>query len=147
MLALTATAAPPVRDEIVERLGLRDPDDRRPRLRPPEPRARASSASTRRATSDEALLEAVAAADRPGIVYAATRKRTEELAAALRDRGVEADAYHAGLKAAAREAVQERFMASDADVIVATMAFGMGVDKPDVRFVFHAEVPESVDAY
>src|SRR4029079_12521028 len=96
---------------------------------------------------DEALLDAVAEAYRPGIVYAATRKRTEALAAALRDRGVEADAYHAGLKAAAREAVQERFMASDADVIVATTAFGMGVDKPDVRFVFHAEVPESVDSY
>ena len=146
VLALTATAAPPVRAEIVERLGLRDPDivvrgfDR--------PNLELDVARFHEARhKDEALLEAVAEADRPGIVYAATRKRTEALAAALRDRGVEAVAYHAGLKAAAREAVQERFMASDADVIVATTAFGMGVDKPDVRFVFHAEVPESVDAY
>ena len=146
VLALTATAAPPVRAEIVERLGLRDPDiivrgfDR--------PNLELDVARFHEARhKDEALLEAVAEADRPGIVYAATRKRTEALAAALRDRGVEAVAYHAGLKAAAREAVQERFMASDADVIVATTAFGMGVDKPDVRFVFHAEVPESVDSY
>jgi ATP-dependent DNA helicase RecQ len=96
---------------------------------------------------DEALLDAVEAAAKPGIVYSATRKRTEELAAALAERGVEACAYHAGLRKSERESAQERFMDSDLDVIVATTAFGMGVDKADVRFVFHAEVPESVDAY
>ncbi len=146
VLALTATAAPPVRAEIVERLGLRDAEVvvrgfDRPNLELAVERFHEAR------HKDEALLEAVASADRPGIVYAATRKRTEALAASLRARGVQADAYHAGLRATAREAVQERFMASDADVIVATTAFGMGVDKPDVRFVFHAEVPESVDAY
>ena len=146
VLALTATAAPPVRAEILDRLGLRDPEVvvrgfDRPNLELAVERFH----DERR--KDEALLDAVAAAAKPGIVYAATRKRTETLAAALRERGVEADAYHAGLKASEREAVQERFMASDADVIVATTAFGMGVDKADVRFVFHAEVPESVDAY
>jgi len=96
---------------------------------------------------DEALLDAVVAAPKPGIVYAATRKRTEALAAALRDRGVDADPYHAGLKASEREATQERFMDHGAEVIVATTAFGMGVDKADVRFVFHSEIPESVDSY
>jgi ATP-dependent DNA helicase RecQ len=146
VLALTATAAPPVRDEIVERLGLRDPElVVRGFDRPNLDLAVARYHDARH--KDEALLDAVAAADTPGIVYAATRKRTEELAAALAGRGVEAIAYHAGLKAADREAAQERFMHSEVDVIVATTAFGMGVDKADVRFVFHAEVPESVDSY
>jgi ATP-dependent DNA helicase RecQ len=146
VLALTATAAPPVRDEIVDRLGLRDAEIvvrgfDRPNLDLAVERFHDAR------HKDEALLEAVAAAETPGIVYAATRKRTEELAAALAERGVEAIAYHAGLKAADREAAQERFMDSEVDVIVATTAFGMGVDKADVRFVFHAEVPESVDSY
>jgi ATP-dependent DNA helicase RecQ len=135
-----------VRDEIVERLGLRDAavvvrGFDRPNLDLAVERFHDAR------HKDEALLDAVAEADKPGIVYAATRKRTEELAAALGDRGVDAIAYHAGLKAADRETAQERFMDSDVDVIVATTAFGMGVDKADVRFVFHAEVPESVDSY
>src|SRR5689334_10156861 len=146
VLALTATAAPPVRDEIVARLGLRDPEIVvRGFDRPNLDLAVERFHDARR--KDEALLDAVVAADKPGIVYAATRKRTEELAAALAERGVEACAYHAGLRKAERETAQERFMESDLDVIVATTAFGMGVDKADVRFVFHAEVPESVDAY
>ena len=146
VLALTATAAPPVRDEIVDRLGLREPSVvvrgfDRPNLDLAVERFHEAR------HKDEALLQAVAEAERPGIVYAATRRRTEELAAALRERGVDAGAYHAGLKASEREAAQERFMASGVEVMVATTAFGMGVDKRDVRFVFHAEVPESVDAY
>jgi ATP-dependent DNA helicase RecQ len=146
VLALTATAAPPVRHEIVERLGLRDAElVVRGFDRPNIDLAVERFHDARR--KDEALLGAVAAADKPGIVYAATRKRTEELAAALAERGVEACPYHAGLKKSEREAAQERFMDSDLDAIVATTAFGMGVDKADVRFVFHAEVPESVDSY
>jgi ATP-dependent DNA helicase RecQ len=146
VLALTATAAPPVRDEIVERLGLRDAElvvrgFDRPNLDLAVERFHAAR------HKDEALLDAVAGAATPGIVYAATRKRTEELAAAVAERGVDAIAYHAGLKASERESAQERFMDSEVDVIVATTAFGMGVDKADVRFVFHAEVPESVDSY
>jgi ATP-dependent DNA helicase RecQ len=146
VLALTATAAPPVRREIVDRLGLRDPEVvvrgfDRPNLELSVERFHEAH------HKDEALLDAVAAASKPGIVYAATRKRTEALAAALAARGIDARAYHAGLKAADREAAQERFMDSEFDVIVATTAFGMGVDKPDVRFVFHSEIPESVDAY
>jgi len=146
VLALTATAAPPVRDEIVERLGLRDPEIVvRGFDRPNIDLAVERFHDDRH--KDEALLDAVAAAAKPGIVYAATRKRTEELAAALAEHGVEATAYHAGLKASEREAAQERFMDGGLEAIVATTAFGMGVDKADVRFVFHAEVPESVDSY
>jgi ATP-dependent DNA helicase RecQ len=146
VLALTATAAPPVRAEIIQRLGLRDPEVvvrgfDRPNIDLAVERFHEAR------HKDEALLDAVAAADKPGIVYAATRKRTEALSAALADRGVDATAYHAGLRADDREAAQERFMQSAVDVIVATTAFGMGVDKPDVRFVIHADVPESVDAY
>ena len=89
----------------------------------------------------------MAAAAKPGIVYAATRKRTEELAGALRGAGVDAAPTTPGMSAAEREAAQERFMDGEVDVIVATTAFGMGVDKADVRFVFHAEIPESVDSY
>src|SRR3954453_17848411 len=146
VLALTATAAPPVRAEIVERLGLRDAEV----IVRGFDRANLDLAVERfhdARLKDEALLDAIEAAAKPGIVYAATRRRTEELAAALAERGVEACAYHAGLRKSERESAQERFMDSDLDVIVATTAFGMGVDKADVRFVFHAEVPESVDAY
>jgi ATP-dependent DNA helicase RecQ len=146
VLALTATAAPPVRDEIVERLGLRDPEIVvRGFDRPNIDLAVERFHDVRH--KDEALLAAVQAAAKPGIVYAATRKRTEELAAALADRGVAAGAYHAGLRASDREAAQERFMDGGLGAIVATTAFGMGIDKADVRFVFHAEIPESVDSY
>jgi ATP-dependent DNA helicase RecQ len=147
VLALTATAAPPVREEIVRRLGLREPEIvvrgfDRPNLELAVERYHDER------HKDRALLERVAAAATPGIVYAATRKRTEQLAQALVERGVDAVAYHAGLKAARREAAQERFMVDGGTgVIVATTAFGMGVDKPDVRFVFHADVPESVDSW
>jgi ATP-dependent DNA helicase RecQ len=146
VLALTATAAPPVREEIIQRLGLKDPEVVvRGFDRPNIDLAVQRFHDERR--QREALLERVAEAPKPGIVYAATRRATEELAAALRDRGVEAAAYHAGLRASDREAVQEQFMESGAAVIVATTAFGMGVDKPDARFVFHAHVPDSVDSY
>jgi ATP-dependent DNA helicase RecQ len=144
-LALTATATPPVRDEIVERLGLRDPlvivaGFDRPNIDLAVDRV-ADEAAKR-----EALVRAVAAADPPGIVYTATRRRADDLAALLGGE-VRAAAYHGGLGARARRAAQDRFMAGDLDVIVATTAFGLGIDKPDVRFVFHADPAESLDAY
>jgi ATP-dependent DNA helicase RecQ len=146
VLALTATAAPPVREEIIHRLGLQDPEVVvRGFDRPNIDLAVDRFHDERRQRA--ALLDRTAEAPKPGIVYAATRRATEELAEGLRDRGVRAAAYHAGLKASAREAAHERFMDSDVDVIVATTAFGMGVDKPDVRFVHHAHVPDSVDSY
>ncbi|MDX6724823.1 MAG: ATP-dependent helicase RecQ, partial [Solirubrobacteraceae bacterium] len=146
VLALTATAAPPVREEIIQRLGLTDPEVVVRGFDRPNIDLAVERFHDERRQRD-ALLRRVAEARKPGIVYAATRRATEELAEALRERGVDAAAYHAGLRASAREDVQERFMESAVDVIVATTAFGMGVDKADVRFVFHAHVPDSVDSY
>src|SRR5215210_7711220 len=149
VLALTATAAPPVRDEICARLGLRDPNVvvrgfDRPNLHLEVDAFHGDEGGRRR---DRALLEQVAEAPVPGIVYVATRRHAEELAAALRERGVRARHYHGGMPAAPRHEVQEAFMDDELDAVVATTAFGMGVDKPNVRWVFHAEPADSLDAY
>ncbi|MET7465803.1 RecQ family ATP-dependent DNA helicase [Nonomuraea sp. NPDC005501] len=142
--ALTATAAPPVREEIVERLGMRDPLQivrgfDRPNI----------TLSVRRELADatDALVAAVLEQPQPGIVYTATRRRTSELAGRLAEAGLRAEAYHAGLRRGERDAVHGRFMAGELDVVVSTSAFGMGIDKPDVRYVFHSEIPGSLDAY
>jgi ATP-dependent DNA helicase RecQ len=146
VLALTATASPPVRHEIVERLGMREPQMivrgfDRPNIR------LAVEGFADEEDKRQALIARVVDAPKPGIIYAATRKHTEELAADLVEQGVHAVAYHAGMAAGERTRVQEAFMSDTADVIVATTAFGMGVDKLDVRFVYHLDVAESVDAY
>jgi ATP-dependent DNA helicase RecQ len=148
VLALTATAAPPVRAEIAEKLAMDDPEVivrgfDRPNIRLAVERFHDAEAKTR------ALIEAVAAATPPGIVYVATQKGSEELAERLRGAGVRAAAYHGGMSAKKRDAAQEGFMADDGDVdvMVATIAFGMGIDKPDVRFVYHHDISESLDAY
>jgi ATP-dependent DNA helicase RecQ len=145
-LALTATAAPPVRTEVVERLGLRDPavvvrGFDRPNIHLAVERHH----DARRKAA--ALLERVVALPKPGIVYVATRRAAERTTADLVAAGVRAAAYHAGLGVRARDAVQSRFMADELEVVVATTAFGMGVDKPDVRFVLHEAASESLDAY
>jgi ATP-dependent DNA helicase RecQ len=95
----------------------------------------------------EAVLRRVEFADKPGIVYVATHKNAESLAADLQQRGVDAVFYHGGLKAKEREEIQNRFMNGEVGVIVATNALGVGVDKPDIRFVYHADVSESLDGY
>jgi ATP-dependent DNA helicase RecQ len=146
VLALTATAAPPVRRDIVACLGLRHPvvvvgGVHRPNLflsveRHHDPAER-----------DRAVVDRVVGTGGDGIVYAATRRRCEELAAALERAGVDAAAYHGGLAAGRRREVEGAFLGGPLRVVVATTAFGMGIDKPDVRLVVHAEVPESVDAY
>ena len=146
VVALTATAAPPVREEIVERLGMDDPLQvvtgfDRPNL----------WLGVERFTDDEqkrqAVVEHALTEVKPGIVYAATRRESESYAAELSAFGLRAAAYHAGIRKADREAVQEAFMADELDVVVATTAFGMGIDKPNVRFVIHAAVAESLDSY
>jgi ATP-dependent DNA helicase RecQ len=141
LLALTATASPPIRTEIVERLRMRDPElivrgFDRPNIH------LAVETFFDEKPRDDALAERVAAARKPGIVYTATRARAEELAERLGGR-----AYHAGLRKSERDEVQAAFMDEELEVIVATIAFGMGVDKPNVRFVFHAEISDSVDSY
>jgi len=145
-LALTATAAPPVRAEIVERLGLRDPVEivrgfDRPNIHLAVVQHHDEKQKLR------VLVESVAAGERPAIVYTATRRRSEELAARLRAAGVAARPYHAGLHRHEREETQTAFMEDEIEVVVATIAFGMGVDKPNVRTVVHAEISDSVDSY
>jgi ATP-dependent DNA helicase RecQ len=149
ILALTATAAPPVRDEIVERLDLRDPKILvrgfdRPNIRLSVERFYGDGSGERK---QRALEARVAESPKPGIVYVATRREAEALAERLRDESVAAASYHAGMRPAERDDVQERFMDGDLDVVVATTAFGMGIDKANVRWVFNAEISESLDAY
>ena len=146
VLALTATAAPPVRREIAERLGLRDPQIivhgfDRPNIRLGVERHETAERQRR------ALIERAVAAEKPGIIYAATRKDTVAITEALVARGVVAAAYHAGLRPRERPATQDAFMADEIEVVVATVAFGLGIDKPNVRFVFHAAISDSLDSY
>jgi ATP-dependent DNA helicase RecQ len=151
VLALTATAAAPVREEIISVLRLRDPEVivkgfDRPNIWLGVRRFHDAEDKERALVDD--VVEA-SGPTHPGMVYVATQKGAEELAKTLADRGVRAAAYHGGMTAKKRDAAQEAFMdaGGDVDVMVATIAFGMGVDKPDVRFVFHLDVSESLDAY
>jgi RecQ family ATP-dependent DNA helicase len=145
VLALTATATPEVRRDIADALELRDPrifvaGFDRPNL----------FIEVLRVAGDKdklGRLLALARGPGPGIVYAATRKNVEKVVAALRGAGIEAAGYHAGMNDAERTSVQDAFVRGDAKVIVATNAFGMGVDKADIRFVAHFDAPRSVEAY
>ena len=148
IFAATATATPRVAGDVIVRLGLRNV-------------ARVTTGFDRpnlsylvvRSSNDQDRRQRIAAvlsdpAARPAIVYAGTRARTEELASALRrSLGVGVAAYHAGLDRESRDRAQRAFMADEVEVVVATNAFGMGIDKPDVRTVCHAAVPESLEAY
>jgi ATP-dependent DNA helicase RecQ len=155
VIALTATAAPPVRQDITTRLGLRDHREvvasfDRPNLH----------LEVRRFTGDAAKRAAVLAlvpdlvrepapqrSPGCGLLYTASRRDAETYAAELAAAGLRAAAYHAGVKAVDRERVHGDFLADRLDVVVATSAFGMGIDKPDVRFVVHASVQDSLDTY
>jgi ATP-dependent DNA helicase RecQ len=145
-LALTATANPSVREEITHRLGMRDPSvivsgfDRPNiwmgvRTFPDE------------AAKRGALLAEVEQAEKPGIIYVSSRRNAEEIANELNARGIKAAYYHGGMRAKERGPTQNDFMSGESDVIVATSAFGMGVDKPNVRFVFHHDISDSLDSY
>jgi ATP-dependent DNA helicase RecQ len=150
VLALTATAAPPVRDEIVQRLGMRDPAVIVRAFGRPNIDLGVHSYFTDDTHKTQVLGDDVVQAVRNqgrGIVYAATHKRVETLATTWTRLGVRAVGYHAGLSSVSRTEIEERFHADDLDVVVATIAFGMGVDKPDIRWVFHADVSGSLDEY
>jgi ATP-dependent DNA helicase RecQ len=146
ILALTATASPPVRDDIVRWLRLRNANIVARGFDRPEVFLRVTLRGEQ-STKREALLEWVAAAERPGIVYTATRRAAEQVAAALAERGLDAQPYHAGMPAKRRGAVLDAFMADEIEIVVATIAFGMGVDKPNVRFVAHYDPSDSLEAY
>jgi ATP-dependent DNA helicase RecQ len=150
VMACTATATPKVAEEIVARLGLRDPV----RVRSGFDRPNLSfdvlafdgegSVARKRATLVAGLNMAE---NRPAVVYCGTRKSTEEVADLLSAEGLEVVGYHAGMNAETRSRRQDAFMTGAADVVVATNAFGMGVDKADVRSVWHWALPSSLEAY
>jgi ATP-dependent DNA helicase RecQ len=144
-IALTATADELTRKEIVERLGLGGCPQfvssfDRPNIRYEIVDKKNSVAQLKEFIGDRHAGDA-------GIVYCLSRNRVEEVAAALDEAGVPALPYHAGLDSAVRSRNQDRFLNEDGIVIVATIAFGMGIDKPDVRFVAHLDLPKSIEAY
>ena len=146
-LALTGTAAPPVREEVIRRVGLRDPvvvigDFDRPHTRAPGPH-RARTVADKR----QELVRAAGGFAGPGIVYAATHASAQAAHDALAAAGEQVTLYHAGLSGRERREAMTAFLGGPARVIVATVAFGMGIDKPDVRWVLHADPPPSLDAY
>lgn len=144
-IALTATADAPTRREIVERLNLQDARTFVSGFDRPNIRYRIVFKESPRQQLYRFITE-----EHPGdagIVYCLSRKKTEETALWLLEKGLTALPYHAGLDARTRERHQERFLRDEGVIIVATIAFGMGIDKPDVRFVAHLDLPKSIEAY
>jgi ATP-dependent DNA helicase RecQ len=146
VLALTATASDRVRQDIAQRLNMDDPKTIVWGFDRPNIHLAVESCPDDEA-KERVLLGKVQEWKGPGIIYVATRKNAGKIALLLRENNVKSTAYHAGLKAEERRRIQDEFMADDTGVMVATNAFGMGVDKPDVRFVIHYDIPESLDAY
>ena len=141
-IALTATADPQTREDIVNVLGLQEArrfvtSFDRPNIRYTVLEKHQPQAQLLRFLSDRE--------QESGIVYALSRKRVEEIADHLQDRGYSAAAYHAGLDAETRKDVQERFLRDELSIVVATVAFGMGIDKPNVRFVVHYDLPRHLE--
>ncbi len=144
LLACTATADAQTRDDVRARLGLSAAPCYvagfdRPNIR--------YTVVDKRRPAEQLVAFLRHQGPGSGIVYCLSRKRTEEVAAHLAAAGFAAAAYHAGLPTAQRQRVQERFLADDLQVIVATVAFGMGIDKPDVRYVVHYDLPKSIESY
>ncbi|HLT43719.1 MAG TPA: RecQ family ATP-dependent DNA helicase, partial [Luteimonas sp.] len=143
-IALTATADPPTQREIAERLQLGDArrfvtSFDRPNIR---------YTVVHKDNAKRQLLDFVEGhRGEAGIVYCLSRRKVEEFAAFLADQGVDALPYHAGMDAATRAGNQRRFLRGEGVVVVATIAFGMGIDKPDVRFVAHVDLPKSIEGY
>ena len=145
-LALTATATPYVRSDIIQQLGLVNPDtfvsgfDR--------PNLTIDVVHTEKEREKVARIKRLAKTNEgSGIIYASTRKAVEQVTLQLRELGLNASAYHAGLSDSARVKAQEDFMSGRTQMIVATNAFGMGIDKSDIRFVAHYQMPGSIEAY
>lgn len=144
VLAFTATATPRVRNDIVQQLALREPAIHVASFNRPNLHYTVRPKSKH--TYDE-LLARARESDSAGIVYCLSRKRVDELAAKLRMDRISALPYHAGLDADERSRNQEAFIRDDARIIVATIAFGMGINKPDVRWVVHYDLPRTLESY
>ncbi|MCQ2110551.1 MAG: DNA helicase RecQ [Bacteroidaceae bacterium] len=145
VIALTATATNKVRDDIKKNLKMQDAEDftssfNRPNLYY-EVRPKTKDV-------DKDIIKFIKAnSGKSGIIYCLSRKKVEELAEILQANDIPAQAYHAGMEAAARTKTQDAFLMEKIDVIVATIAFGMGIDKPDVRYVIHYDIPKSLEGY
>ena len=145
VIALTATATPKVKMDIQKNLGMTDAAEFKSSFNRPnlyyEVKAKTSNV-------DSDIVRFIKHNEgKSGIIYCLSRKKVEELAEILQANGIKARAYHAGMDSATRNANQDAFLKEDIDVIVATIAFGMGIDKPDVRFVIHYDVPKSLEGY
>lgn len=146
VIALTATATPEVRKDIIKQLGLNNPElvitgFARPNLQFGVIRANDAQKS-------QFVLDAInGAPDGTGIIYVGTRARVDNLLQFLLEQNIEAVSYHAGMEPSDRKWVQDNFMSGKAKVIVATNAFGLGIDKPDIRFVIHYDMPGTIEAY
>lgn len=147
VIALTATATPKVQSDIVKNLGLRSPNIFISSFNRPNlvyevlPKIKVDE------TNKSIVRFIQSQKGKSGIIYTLNRKTTEELADMLKANGVKAVAYHAGLDGKLRATRQDQFLNEDVQVIVATIAFGMGIDKPDVRFVIHYNIPKSIENY
>ena len=145
VIALTATATPKVKMDIQKNLGMTDAVEFRSSFNRPnlyyEVRPKTNSV-------DKEIIKFIKQnSEKSGIIYCLSRKKVEELSEVLLANGIKARPYHAGMDAATRNANQDAFLKEDIDVIVATIAFGMGSDKPDVRFVIHYDIPKSLEGY
>lgn len=147
IIALTATATPKVQDDIVKNLNLQEPNIFVDSFN----RANLYYEIVPKGSKEQTLKSMVkfinSMKGKSGIIYTLNRKTTEELASTLQANGISAVAYHAGLEAPLRSQRQDQFLQENVDVIVATIAFGMGIDKPDVRFVIHYNIPKSLENY
>ena len=147
VIALTATATPKVQSDIVKNLGLRDPKIFISSFNRPNLYYEIQPKVKKDQTIRTIVKFIVGHKGKSGIIYTLNRKTTEELADMLVANGIKAVAYHAGLDSKLRAERQDLFMNEDVQVIVATIAFGMGIDKPDIRFVIHYNIPKSIENY
>jgi ATP-dependent DNA helicase RecQ len=147
VVALTATADPRVRDDIVQRLGLHDPAIHVAGFDRPNLRFEVVKVSSLKEKFEGISAQLRALKDESAIVYCGTRKRVEEVTDSLQRAGIRCARYHAGMQDEDRKRIQDAFARDTLRVIVATNAFGMGIDKPDVRAVIHHDMPDSLESY
>ena len=145
IIALTATATPKVQEDILKNLKISNPKVFKSSFNRPNLYYEVRSKSDQ--VENEIIKFIKSNPGKSGIVYCLSRKRVEELAKMLKVNGINALPYHAGLDSKTRMRNQDMFIREDCDVIVATIAFGMGIDKPDVRFVIHHDIPKSIESY